>query len=212
MKQIIIEETLSASKLIRFNKWLKGIAETESDNDELRIGALFDSLITVPKNINRFTKTYLNQNISNTEWDLLMSMERSYKDFIKANRIDLLLEDAEKQKSFISKCKFVESDLEISCHMKCIYDMFSFPACTGFDLKTTMAKTQKEFINGLKYMDQDQSRFIYTSLSGLQSDVIIGVSKVKPYKVFYVDTVAEGFMKSGREKLLTTLLNFYLYA
>ena len=58
MKKIIIEETVSASKLIRFKKWLNGVEETESDNKEIRIGNLIDALIT---KANAFVKDYYSQ-------------------------------------------------------------------------------------------------------------------------------------------------------
>lgn len=212
MKKIIIEETVSASKLIRFKKWLRGIPETESDNKEIRIGNLIDALITKPKDINMFTRKYLGQPFSNAEYDLISAMYKSYMSFIKTMRVDLILETAENQKSFTENKVFVEQNLEIHVPLKCIYDKFSFEACMGFDIKTTMATTQKAFINGLKFMDQDQSRYLYTQTSGLKSDIIIGISKIKPYKVFWVDTFAEGFMESGRNKLLINLLDFYLYA
>lgn len=212
MQKIIIEETVSASKLIRFKKWLNGIPETESDNKEIRIGNLIDALITKPKDINLFKREYLGQKIQNDEWDLIMNMHKSYISFIKTMRIDLILETAENQKQFLENKIFTEQNLEIHVPLKCIYDKFSFEACMGFDIKITTATTKKAFVNGLKFMDQDQSRYLYTQTSGLKSDIIIGISKIKPYNIFWVDTFAEGFMESGRNKLLINLLNFALYA
>lgn len=212
MKKIIIEETVSASKLIRFKKWLNGVEETESDNKEIRIGNLIDALITKPNDINMFTRKYLGQPFSNDEYDLICAMHKSYLKFIKGMRIDMILEGAENQKQFIEKKVFKEQNLEIHVPLKCIYDKFSFEACMGFDIKTTTATTHKAFVNGLKFMDQDQSRYLYTQTSGLKSDIIIGISKIKPHKVFWVDTFHEKFMESGRNKLLVNLLDFYLYA
>lgn len=211
--KLIINETVSASKLIRFKKWLDGVEEKQEDeNQAIKIGNLIDALITQPDRINMFSKLFAGHIFSNDEYELINKMHHSFLNFIHASGIDLLIKHSQKQCKYSKVMTYQESDLHIQAPMKCIYDIVTNDNTIGIDIKTTQATTKKAFINGLKYTDQDQSRYIYNSLSNLKNDYIIGISKIKPYNCFLVNTIEEGFMKTGRNKLLVNLLDFYLYA
>jgi hypothetical protein len=61
----------------------------------------------------------------------------------------------------------------------------------GGDLKSTTATSQAQFEQAIGMFDYDRARVFYAAGSGAIQDVIIGVSKVAPYRVFKV------FMKRG---------------
>lgn len=211
--KLIINETVSASKLIRFKKWLDGVEEKPAEErQEIRIGNLVDALITQPDKINMFSRSFAGHKFTNDEYELINKMYHSYLSFIKTSGIDLIIKHSQYQCKYFKVMEYQENDLHIQAPMKCIYDIVSNDNTIGIDIKTTQATTKKAFINGLKYTDQDQSRYIYNSLSKLKNDYIIGISKIKPYNCFLVNTIEEGFMKTGRNKLLVNLLDFYLYA
>jgi hypothetical protein len=71
------------------------------------------------------------------------------------------------------------------------YDLWSHLTWWGGDLKSTTATSQAQFEQAIGMFDYDRARVFYAAGSGAIQDVIIGVSKVAPYRVFKV------FMKRG---------------
>jgi len=66
------------------------------------------------------------------------------------------------------------------------YDLFSWAAGWGGDYKTTSATTEREFLKDIDTYDYDRARVFYAKGSGARQDLIIGVSKVSPHRIFKV--------------------------
>jgi hypothetical protein len=86
---------------------------------------------------------------------------------------------------------FEHEGVEFTLDIKCKYDLFNSQVGWGADPKTTTATSQSAFEAAITQFDYDRSRIFYSKNSGAIQDVIIGVSKVAPYRVFKV------FMKAG---------------
>lgn len=71
------------------------------------------------------------------------------------------------------------------------YDLWSWAAGWGGDLKSTQATTEREFLRDVDQFDYDRGRVFYAAGPGALQDVIIGISKKVPHKIFKV------FMKRG---------------
>lgn len=71
------------------------------------------------------------------------------------------------------------------------YDLWNYALSRGGDLKSTMATTESEFLAHVDHLDYDRGRVFYAKGSGAKQDVIIGISKVKPHRIFKV------FMREG---------------
>lgn len=66
------------------------------------------------------------------------------------------------------------------------YDLWSWQSGWGGDLKSTSATTEREFMKDIDHYDYDRGRVYYAAGSGACQDLIIGVSKVAPHKIFKV--------------------------
>ena len=90
----------------------------------------------------------------------------------------------------------------LDCRIK--YDLWSFLLGWGADIKTTWATTMEGFLKNIDVYHYDQQRAFYMTVSGALRDVIIGVSKVKPHKIFIVKlTRSHPLFLSGIKKAST---------
>lgn len=82
------------------------------------------------------------------------------------------------------------------------YDLFAWAAGWGGDIKSTSATSEGEFIKDIDRYDYDRGRVFYAQGSGARQDIIVGVSKVAPYRVFKVFMkAADARWKRGTDKM-----------
>lgn len=201
---------ISNSGLTKFKNWLYGIHQDPNAN-YFNLGNIFDAALTEPEKVNLTLGIYEGVEISKEDLRLIKAMHRSFSAWLKANQSWM---------NIISMCKSqhivrAEKDFEIngitfSLLCTCKYDLF-IPGKIGIDIKTTEAKTMKDFISACEFMDYDRSRAFYANTSGVEKDYIIGVSKVYPHNVFVVDSKKQGWIDRGTQKMNDLILQYFLY-
>lgn len=72
----------------------------------------------------------------------------------------------------------------LDCRVK--YDQWSYLLGWGADIKTTAATTMEGFLKSVSLYDYDRQRAFYMNVSYAPKDVLIGISKVKPFNIFVV--------------------------
>ncbi|HEY4337336.1 MAG TPA: hypothetical protein VGM89_15605 [Puia sp.] len=81
------------------------------------------------------------------------------------------------------------------------YDLWSWEAGWGGDIKSTSATTEREFLRDIDAFDYDRGRVFYSLGSGASQDLIIGVSKVAPHRIFKVYMrLGDGLWDRGTDK------------
>jgi hypothetical protein len=87
--------------------------------------------------------------------------------------------------------RFTHESIDFTLDTRRKYDLWNPATNWGGDVKSTTATTQAQFETAVNAFDYDRARVFYAAGPGAIQDVIIGVSKVAPYRVFKV------FMKAG---------------
>jgi hypothetical protein len=87
--------------------------------------------------------------------------------------------------------KFQHEGIDFTLDTRRKFDLWNPLTNWGGDVKSTTATSQAQFEAAVNMFDYDRARVFYAAGPGSIQDVIIGVSKVAPYRVFKV------FMKAG---------------
>lgn len=99
---------------------------------------------------------------------------------------------------------FCQADFRFTLDCRVKYDQWSYLLGWGADIKTTAATTLEGFLNSIDRYDYDRQRAFYMHVSGAQRDMLIGISKVAPYKIFPVKlTRTHPIYLSGATKMNT---------
>lgn len=171
------------------------IAKDEIGNyyDAFRMGTLVDAYITEPSKVDRYQMTVIGTEYTYTEDDFKTGMRMR----------DSVLKDTFAG-PFIAKCRFQTeyfnkgeefyfNGVRFTLNTRCKYDLDAYEYFMGGDIKSTAAKSQAQFLKNCRAFGYLRSRYFYMRNSGYKKDVIIGVSKVYPHKVFKV------FIEEGDE-------------
>lgn len=177
-------------------------------------GSLVDALITEPHKVNYASGLVAGIQLSGAQIDTAKRMrDNFFRDPICKNLFDI----SDKQKELVIENMIFEFEgFEFEIGFKCKYDLFLRSAWYGVDIKTTAAKTQKQFEESVFQFDWDRQGALYmdipTQLTGEESKqfLIIGISKKIPHKIFKLPIKRDdGWYKSGKSKY--TELAFKLY-
>lgn len=141
------------------------------------LGSLLDAMITEPHRVCYISKKL--DGVAQEDFDLSRKMAKAFNENSYAR---MLISGAEFQKISVKDRILTYNDFEFSLSCRCKWDFFG--AVSG-DIKTTTAKTQKEFEAACNHFDYFRSRAWYMDIEGRDRDVIIGISKVN-FKVFFV--------------------------
>lgn len=165
-----------------------------------RFGTLLDCMLTEPKRVDYFRFTCCGVQYSEEEFALAEAMKRSGQ----ANKfLKMLMENSDMQAVTIRK-KFAITYLGFTFYldfrMKADFNAKAKLRMLG-DLKTTAAKTEKEFRAMIEAFSYDRQAAIYMDMEEVNMFVIIGISKTAPHQVFVV-TIKRGepLYLSGRAK------------
>lgn len=189
-------------------------AEKFPPTEAYAFGSLVDALITEPHKVNYNSGLIAGIQLSEAQ---ISAAKRMRDNFFSDHICKQLWSMAEKQKELIIENMMFEFEgFEFEIGFKCKYDLFLQSAWYGIDIKTTAAKTQKQFEESVFKFDWDRQGALYmdipTQLTGEESKqfLIIGISKKAPHKIFKLPIKRDdGWYNSGKSKY--TELAFKLY-
>ncbi len=172
-----------------------------------RFGNLVDALITEPNRCNHIKRTVDDVQFTEDEWRIAYEM-------LKAFRADpigqVYLKNSVGQKVFQHHNFEIEyQGFTFSVSARCKYDLFHKLAYHGGDIKSTVATTQKQFEESIRYFDYDQQRAWYMDLSGSSQDMLFGISK-KNFQVFkFPIRRGDKTYVSGKEKYQAAAFRYW---
>ncbi len=199
---------LSALKELLYPKPIFG-----DKNKAYAFGSLLDYMITEPHKVDYYALTCEGQsyNYMQADFDLAKEMKKSfYKDaFCK-----MIAENADFQSVSIShEFPIVHNEFEfkLSAGVRCKWDLLVRKWNMGGDIKSTMAKTQKEFEQACDFFDYFRSRAWYMDIEGTEKDMLIGISKVNQ-KVFKIPiTRGDKLYNYGKSQYQDLAFKYWLY-
>lgn len=164
-----------------------------------RFGSLIDAMITEPNRVNFITRRLDDFQFSKEEFEKAEQMKRS---FLMDNECLEYIGMAQPQKEMSRRLELNYKGIDFCLQMRCKWDLW-FPLIkSGGDIKSTMATTQKQFEDAIRYFEYDRQRAVYMTIADSKHDVLIGISKVnfKVFKVFI--TRNSELYHSGMQKFL----------
>jgi hypothetical protein len=151
--------------------------------DAYRMGTLIDAMITENKeNIDYYQRICHGEKYTMDEFSLSYKMKNS---FIRDPFCVNLLKSSSPQVAYLKNLKLDFKGIKFNFSAKCLYDLDSREEPFGCDIKSTTAKTQKEFESAFLHFGYHRQRAYYMDISGNKLDVVIGISK-KNFKIFKV--------------------------
>ena len=153
----------------------------EGSDEALTFGTLFDNLVLTPNEIDYANYQVEGRNYTQEQMDRAQTMLLS----LQGSEWWNLITEAGKQVIYDKLMEINYGGIRFLIHGKCKYDM-DFNPDMGGDLKSTDAKSKSQFEAAIEHFGYDAQRAWYMDISGKSRDVIIGVSKHYPYRVFVV--------------------------
>ena len=181
--------------------WLDGLLNPKPTYDATnayRFGNLLDARITEPSKLDFFARTCEGEVIGQDEWDLSLKMKKSFMADSTCVSIHKL---SEFQKIFVTPVKFDYCGYSFNLTMRCKFDLWMQRLGHGGDIKSTAATSQKSFVEACDYFDYFRQRYLYMTMSGAKKDILIGISKSAPHKVFKLPIVeGDQYWAIGKER------------
>lgn len=167
-----------------------------------RFGNLLDAMVTEQHAINYFKNTCYNVQFTQKEFDLAAEMKRA---FWKDEFCKILANNSEMQKEHINPRFEIEHEgfrFWLAARIKFDFDAMVKLCMTG-DLKSTTAKTYKQFIAACEHFGYFRQRAWYMDVrpgKRVDKDMLIGISK-ENFEVFKVPIVRDSpYYKKGKEQ------------
>lgn len=115
---------------------------------------------------------------------------------------DLLVKCDVEVEMYNAGTRFSHAGIDFTLNTRRKYDLWCSLVGWGGDIKSTTATSQQQFEDAITRFDYDRARVFYAQGPGATQDVIIGISKAAPYRVFKV-FMKEGdaLWQSGKEKM-----------
>ncbi len=201
MDSYYLRGEVSNSDLSALEKYFKPDSFDIDPTEAYRFGNLVDALLTEPEKVDYFKKTvsdYPDMPFTDEQWSTAIEMKKAFK---KDSFCLQILTASETQKKFFETVTLTWGKYRFQLRMRCKYDLWSGMLGWGGDIKSTTATSQEQFIEACKHFQYDRQRAVYMTLSGAPKDIIIGISKEKPHKIFKLPiTRNDEFFKAGMEK------------
>lgn len=194
---------LTSIKLLLYPKDLTDYTEA------YRFGTLLDNMITEPYRIDYYKRTCDGEKYFKPDFTVAEAMKKAfYQDEYCMN---ILRAKPDFQYIKTKEMTFNFCGFEFTLLCKCKWDFWLRRYIFGGDIKSTMATSQKGFEKACDYFDYDRQRAWYMDTSDSNEDVIIGISKVAPHKIFkvFVNRDSEIY-KSGKDKYKYLAFKYYL--
>lgn len=179
---------VSNSDLSKLKQDLSG-ADERDYQEALRFGTLVHAIILEPHKVDLIRLQVEGVQYTKEEIDTARKMKISFLNDSFCR--DLLPKSEIEVEMYHPATSFEHNGISFTMDTRRKYDGWLSLVNWGWDLKSTTATTQQGFEASISQFDYDRARVFYAAGSGAMQDVIIGVSKVAPYRVFKV------FMKHG---------------
>jgi len=165
-------------------------------------------MATEPSKLNFFKRTHSDYEFPYTKEDWTKA-EKMVKSLNKDEYYRTIKPYCEYQTVFVGDVHLKYGTFEFTLRMRCKFDLWMKAFYHGGDLKSTAAKTQKEFESACIHFGYPRQRVVYMLLSGAKKDMLIGVSK-ENYKVFKIPIVeGDAFYNMGLEDLTDLGFKYY---
>lgn len=164
-----------------------------------RFGNLVDAMITEPWRCNHLTMYVDDVPFFKEEWEKATAMLNVFrKDAICAQFLKLASGQSVK---VIKDFPIQYEGISFSMNVRCKFDLWMDALKFGADIKSTACTSQKQFEDSIYHFDYDRQRAWYMDLSDSQKDMLIGISKVYPHKIFKIPITRDSeIYKSGKAK------------
>lgn len=197
-------EEISHSTLAAFERELYGLKSPNPEN--YRVGSLFDCMTTTPDRLNKFCLMADGKEYSEQEFNKCEAMLETLKDtpyFSLCKGIP--------QACFAGPVTLEYGGNKMVVQGRCKVDFFNDAANTNIEIKTTVCTSLKQFIDTISFLNYDRAEAWYADLTGVDTTIIIGVSK-KVKAVFPV-VIRRGDETNtrGREKYTDLAWRYSLY-
>jgi hypothetical protein len=196
MDNYYLQKEISNSDLTEIKKHFYG-SFIHGSEDNLRFGVLVDALLTERTKIDFLNRKIDDFQYSVEEFTLAEKMEQA---FLKDIFCKSLFQVCVGQKVCTGKLNITFEEEKFALQARCKYDLWASKLNWGIDIKTTQAKTDKQFIAACYTFDWHRQSAFYMDLSGADKHVLIGISK-KNLQIFKVFITKERDMYiKGREQ------------
>lgn len=162
-----------------------------------RFGNLIDAMITEPHRCDHYTHRVDGEQFTKAEWELAYKMLNAFRADPFCAHLHSL---ASGQNVMARELDFNYQGIAFSLPVRCKWDLWMPVLKHGADIKSTTAKTQREFEAALAYFNYDRQRAFYMDIAGADKDLLIGISKVN-LKIFKIPIKrGDAIYNAGREK------------
>jgi len=170
---------ISNSDLSWLKNTLTGQVDRPINMQALNFGNLVDAIITEISQVD-----FLNYRAQGIQFDRddFQKAKAMIKELRKSSIAPIVF-GARYQSIFIKQLQIVHEGHRFVLPVRCKYDFIN--GNIGGDLKTTSAHDRHSFMNAIDKWDIDRQRAFYMDISGLNRDVIVGMSK-KTHEVYIV--------------------------
>ena len=150
-----------------------------------RFGTLVDCMLTEPHRVDYYRFTCCDWQYTAEEFAQAEEMKKS---FLRDELCRILVQQSDLQKVTVRpKFRIVYAGLIFYLPMRMKADFNAKRILKMLaDLKTTTAKTTKEFIAMIKAFSYDRQAAVYMDMEDCDQFMLIGISKSPPYQVFKV--------------------------
>lgn len=178
-------------------------------------GTLLDFMITENHLVDYYNLTvqgqYAGFPFTSDDFELAKAMKRSY---MKDSFCKMINDNADFQSVSISHnfpIVYNGFEFQISAGVRCKWDLLVRKWNMGGDIKSTMAKTQKEFEQACDHFNYFRSRAFYMDIEGTDRDMLIGISKVNQ-KLFKIPiTRGDKLYNYGKAQYQDLAFKYWLY-
>ena len=172
-----------------------------------KFGSLIDAMITEPERVNYYKYTVGDVMYTKEQFDLAVMMKKAvYKD----PQLMSLISVSNGQEEMSRDMEINYGGLFFFLSVRCKWDLWAGAWGWGGDIKSTTAKTQKEFEAAAIHFNYDRQRAWYMDIAQTDRDVLIGISKAnqKIFKIFI--NKGDEFYSSGKEKYTELAFRWWL--
>lgn len=178
-------------------------------------GTLLDFMITEIHKVDFYNLSvdgqYKDYPFTNADFELAKEMKKSY---MKDPFCKMISEKADFQSVSISHDFPIvhnEFEFQLSPGVRCKWDLLVRDWKMGGDIKSTMAKTQKEFEAACDHFKYYRSRAWYMDIEGTDKDMLIGISKVNQ-QVFKIPiNRGDKLYEYGKSQYQDIAFKYWLY-
>ena len=163
-----------------------------------RMGNLIDGMLTENESgLDYYKRTCFGEKYTKQEFSLAEKMKNS---FLRDEFCRLILSTTQPQVIRTAYLNLQFNKINFNIHARCKWDLRG--DMFGADIKSTDAKTQKDFESAYKFFSYHRQRAWYMDIDGFKEDVVIGISK-KNFKIFkiFINTDSELY-KQGKDEYL----------